>query len=206
MFETFRNLFQPDEREDLTVVQASPKSGDLEVDQLLEQFGGRSFNQGMYRIISAGAVARWTERATDAFPRFVGRVTPFGLDWLGRLFALDSARHVQGVTAVVMLEPGTGQALEVPCGLVAFHDAELIQYGEEALAESFYKKWRATGGAAPHVAQCVGYKKPLFLGGSDTTDNLELVKLEVYWEISAQLLNKTRDLPIGTNLNNISIS
>ncbi|MGJ7558824.1 T6SS immunity protein Tdi1 domain-containing protein [Variovorax sp. RB3P1] len=206
MFETFRNVFQPDEREDLTVVQATPKSGDLEVDQLLEQFGGRSFNQGMYRVISAGAVARWTERATNAFPRFAGRVTPFGVDWLGRLFALDSARHVEGMTAVVMLEPATGQALEVPCGLVAFHDAELIQYGEEALAESYYKKWRATGGAAPRVGQCVGYKKPLFLGGSDTTDNLELVKLEVYWEISAQLLDKTRDWPIGTDVNNITIS
>ena len=204
MFETFRNVFQPDEREDLTVVQPTSRS-DLEVDQLLEQFGGQSFNQGMYRVISAGAVARWAERATVAFPRFIGRVTPFGVDWLGRLFALDSARRVGGTTAVVMLEPGTGQALEVPCGLVAFHDAELVQYREEALAESFYEKWRAMGGAAPRIGQCVGYKKPLFLGGSDTTDNLELVKLEVYWEISAQLLDKTRDLPIGTHVNNISI-
>ncbi len=56
------------------------------------------------------------------------------------------------------------------------------------------------------VGICVGYKKPLFLGGSDTTDNLELAKLEVYWEISAQLLNKTRDLPIGTHVNNIGMS
>jgi hypothetical protein len=31
------------------------------------------------------------------------------------------------------------------------------------------------------------------------------VKLEVYWEISAQLLGKTCDLPIGTRVNNISI-
>ncbi|WP_431273462.1 T6SS immunity protein Tdi1 domain-containing protein [Variovorax ureilyticus] len=206
MFETFRNVFQPDEREDLAVAQATPKSGDPEVDQLLEQFGGQSFNQGIYRVISAGAVARWAERATNAFPRFVGRVTPFGVDWLGRLFALDSARHVDGMTAVVMLEPGTGQALEVPCGLVAFHDAELVQYMEEALAEGFYKKWRATGGAAPRVGQCVGYKRPLFLGGADTTDNLELAKLEVYWETSAQLLDKTRDLPVGTHVNNISIN
>lgn len=206
MFETFRDVFQPDEREDLTVVQATPRSGDLEVDQLLEQFGGRSFNQGLYRVISAGAVARWAEGATNAFPRFAGRVTPFGVDWLGRLFVLDSARRVDGMSAVVMLEPGTGQALEVPCDLIAFHDAELCQYREEALAESFYKKWRATGGAAPRIGQCVGYKRPLFLGGSDTTDNLELVKLEVYWEISTQLLDETRDLPIGTRVNNISIS
>jgi hypothetical protein len=109
------------------------------------------------------------------------------------------------MSAVVMLEPGTGQALEVPCGVVAFHDAELCQYREEALAECFYKEWRAAGGAVPRVDQCAGYKRPLFLGGSDTTDNLELVMLEVYWEISAQLLDQTRNLPIGTQVTNASI-
>ncbi|WP_436046233.1 T6SS immunity protein Tdi1 domain-containing protein [Variovorax paradoxus] len=205
MFEIFRDAFQRDKREDLTSVGTAPRSGNLEVDQLLEQYGGSSFDQGMYRVISAGAVARWAERATNAFPGFAGRVTPFGADWLGRLFALDSGRRVDGRPAVVMLEPGTGQALEVPCRLVAFHDAELVEYREEALAESFFKQWRLAGGAAPRISQCVGYKRPLFLGGSDTTDNLELVNLEVYWEISTQLLDQTRNLPIGTRVNDINI-
>jgi hypothetical protein len=40
VFETFRNVFQLDELEDLAVVQATPKSGNPEVDQLLKQFGG----------------------------------------------------------------------------------------------------------------------------------------------------------------------
>jgi hypothetical protein len=29
-----------------------------------------------------------------------------------------------------MLEPGTGQALEIPCNLGAFHDVELVKYRE----------------------------------------------------------------------------
>lgn len=205
VFQTFTGAFIPDELAEFAVVQAIPDSGDATVDDLLKRFGGQSFNQGIYRIISAGAVARWTERAISAFPNFIGRLTPFGVDWLGRLFALDSARRVDGVAAVVMLEPGTGQALEVPTGIIAFHNAELVQYSEEALAEGFYKNWRSMGGAAPRTGQCVGYKKPLFLGGSDTTENLELVTLEVYWEIAAQLLDKTRDFPVGTRVSNISI-
>ena len=206
MFEIFRNVFQLDEHEGPAVVQAGPISGEPGVDHLLEQFGGQSFNQGMYRVISAGDAARWVERATNAFPRFAGRITPFGVDWLGRLFALDSARHMKGAAAVVMLEPGTGQALDVPCGLVAFHNSELVQYREAALAESFYEQWRATGGAAPRTDQCVGYRRPLFLGGSDATDNLELGDLDVYWEISAQLLNQTRDLPVGTRINSTTVN
>ena len=205
MFQAFRNVFQRDEREDLPTVQTTPTSGNLEVDQLLEQFGGGSFNQGLYRVISVGAIARWTQLVTDAFPGFVGRVIPFGFDWLGRVFALDSTRHVNGISAVVMLEPGTGEALEIPCGVVALHNVELIQYREEALAESFYKQWRATGGAIPRVGQCIGYQQPLFLGGTDATDNLELVGLDVYWELAAQLLSATRDLPVGTRVNVFNI-
>lgn len=37
-------------------------------------------------------------------------------------------------------------------------------------------------------------------------NSLELVKLDVHWEISAQLLDKTRDSPIGTDVTNITIS
>lgn len=205
MFKLFRDVFQRDQREDLTSVGTAQSSGNLDVDQLLDLHGGSSFNQGMYRIISATAVARWAQRATSAFPSFADRVTPFGVDWLGRLFALDSGRHMDGRPAVVMLEPGTGQALEIPCDLGAFHDAELVEYREEALAESFYNEWRKTGGASPRINQCVGYKRPLFLGGSDTTDNLELVNLEVYWDISTQLLDQTRDLANGIRVNHVNI-
>ncbi|QGW82235.1 T6SS immunity protein Tdi1 domain-containing protein [Variovorax paradoxus] len=139
------------------------------------------------------------------FPSFVGKVTCFGIDWLGRVFALDRTRLIDGAAGVVLLEPGTGAALEIPCNIASFHEVELIQYSEEALAKSFYKQWRSQGGAAPCIDQCVGYKRPLFLGGSDTTDNLELSDLEVYWEIAGQLLEKTRGLPVGTPIQQVNI-
>jgi hypothetical protein len=33
---------------------------------------------------------------------------------------------------------------------------------------------------------------PLFLGGEDNIDNLELTDMEVYWYIIAQLISKTK--------------
>ena len=97
-----------------------------------------------------------------------------------------------------MFEPGTGEALEIPANLNTFHDDGLLDLGEAALAISFYEKWRSSGGAAPDYDQCIGYRRPLFLGGEDGIDNMEVSDLDVYWHITGQLIQKTRGLPQGT--------
>jgi hypothetical protein len=40
------------------------------------------------------------------------------------------------------------------------------------------------------VTECIGYRVPLFLGGSDTVENLEKVDLDVYWHLHGQLIQK----------------
>jgi len=90
-----------------------------------------------------------------------------------------------------MLEPGTGEALEIPCNLLTFHDDELIHHAEEALAAGFYAQWLDEGGAMPRYDQCVGYKRPLYLGGNDGVENVELSDLDVHWSLSGQLIEKT---------------
>ena len=205
MFATFKSTFHQDDRERVASVEGAPKSGDLNVDQLLQLFSGKSFNGGLYRIVPAGTLQRWNERASAAFPSFAGRLTCFGMDWLGRAFAVDASRQVEGAPGVVLLEPGTGEVLEIPCNVRSFHEVELVSYREEALAESFYKEWRATGASAPGFNECIGYKRPLFLGGSDTVENLEVTGLEVYWELAGQLLAKARGLPIGAPIGSVTI-
>lgn len=92
------------------------------------------------------------------------RIRCFGFDWLGRTFAIDSKRVEFGQPGVVMSEPGTGEALEVPYDVITFHDIGLIELKEAVLAEQFYLQWIASGGGAPRYSECIGYKKPLFLG------------------------------------------
>jgi hypothetical protein len=163
-------------------------------------FGGASFCGGLYRAIHPADLNEWKDRICVAFPEFKARITCFGYDWLGRTFALDSNRTEDGQPGVVMFEPGTGEALEIPSNIETFHNVELMQSGEAALAISFYEKWVAAEGAKPEYRQCVGYRKPLFLGGRDEIDNLEVSDIDVYWHIMGQLIRKTRGLPEGTRV------
>lgn len=206
MFDRFQAHFRKDTG--LSCVEgrdAVEQLGDLSPKELLLQFGGESFNNGLYRVMAASVFKSAEGFIAQSFPDFADRAQGFAYDWLGRVFALDLARSVSGMHAVVMLEPGTGQALEIPCNLQTFHEDELINYSEEALAAGFYEQWLG-GGGAPNYSQCIGYKRPLFLGGTDTIENLDLCDLDVYWALSAQMIEKTRDLPPGTSITNISLN
>jgi hypothetical protein len=161
---------------------------------------------GAYRPHRTEDVDRFTTLAAEAFPNFADRIQCFGADWLGRQFALDQGRMLNGEPQLLMLEPGTGEALEIPVGYDDFHNHELIEEADAAVAYSFFKNWLAAGGEVPGYDQCVGYKVPLYLGGADDTSNLAINDFDVYWTISAQLLAKVRGLPPGTKISNVSIS
>jgi Domain of unknown function (DUF1851) len=195
MFEVFERSFSQDSNADGIGVE-SDVSG---LGEFIGRFGGASFRRGLYRAVRATELKEWTKRLIYAFPAFQGRITCFGYDWLGRAFAVDSQRVEDGRLGIVMFEPGTGRALEIPCNLVSFHDNELTEFGEAALAISFYHEWLQNGGREPGYAQCVGYRKPLFLGGKDDLTNLELTDLDVYWHIFGQSIAKARRLPLGTS-------
>jgi hypothetical protein len=165
-----------------------------------EEFGGASFKGGLYRIIHPSDAGSWRERIALAFPDFAQRSTCFGYDWLGRAFALDSVRSDDGKPAVLLLEPGMDEVLEVPANLATFHNKILLEEHDAALASSFYEVWIASGGVAPTYDQCVGYKKPCFLGGVDDIENLELGDLDVYWHIMGQLIEQVRGLPPGSRV------
>jgi hypothetical protein len=169
-----------------------------DIDKLFAEFGGGSFNGGLYRVARVSDLDTWASRIGDAFPEFKGRVTCFGYDWLGRVFAVDEKRLEGGKPGVVMFEPGTGQALKIPANIETFHDDELVNFGEAALAVDFYQRWQKVAHAQLQYDQCAGYKRPLFLGGVDDVGNLEPSNIDVYWHISGQLILKAKGLPAGT--------
>lgn len=168
--------------------------------QFFEEYGGASFEDGLYRIMRPADLPRWQARVDLGFPEYGDRAICFAFDWAGRVFALDTERLEDGRAGVVLLEPGTGEVLRIPSNLETFHDNELVEFGEAALGISFYEQWRATGGAAPDYDQCVGYRKPLFLGGVDEVENLEVSDLDVYWHLMGQMIEQTRGLPPGTRV------
>lgn len=172
-------------RFDVPVVAGEPCSSySPELNALFSLLGGGSFNGGIYRVLSRSAALDLNDLIGQTFPQYRAKINCFGIDWLGRVFAQHHDRLVEGLPGVLMFEPGTGEVLQIPCNIVSFHDEELIDYCEEALAEGFYSQWIESGGAAPSTTQCVGYKRPLFLGGSDEVENLELSDLDVYWYLA----------------------
>jgi hypothetical protein len=161
---------------------------------------------GAYRLHRPEDVPAFTRLAQAAFPEFSERIVCFGADWLGRQFATDASRLVSGVPQVLMLEPGTGEALEIPVDQRAFHEHELAEEPDAVAAYSFFKSWLAAGGVCPAYTECVGYQRPLYLGGADEMANLHVVDLDVYWTLSAQLLAQVRGLPVGTKIGSVSMA
>jgi hypothetical protein len=205
MFEAFQQNFTPDPNAFPDAAVALRELNIPGLGELIARFGGASFNGGLYRIIRASDMSAWNARVSSGFPEFAERITCFGYDWLGRAFAVDAARQEQGQRAVLMFEPGTGDAFDVPANVQTFHDVELIQHGDPALASQAHKEWLARGGAVPAYAECIGYKIPLFLNGADEFENMELSDLDVYWHLMGQLIVKTRNLRPGTRVGPVTI-
>ena len=157
--------------------------------ELVREFGGVSFDNGVYRLHSVQNILAWTKTVESALPDYRGRTICFGFDWLGRHFALDKGKLTADQMNVLLLDPGTGEALNIPVTFADFHNIELVEYRNDVLASDFYSDWIKNGGSPPKHDQCIGYKVPLFLNGDDIVDNLESSDMDVYWNISGQLLS-----------------
>ena len=150
-----------------------------------------SFDNAVYRIHRTEDIPAWTKNVENALPQYAGRIVCFGFDWLGRHFALNKAKIENNQMTVLLLEPGTGETLDIPASFSDFHNIDLVQYRNDVVASDFHAEWIGNKGSVPMHDQCVGYKVPLFLNGSDTVDNLEISDMDVYWSICGQLLSGT---------------
>lgn len=170
-----------------------------------QRYAGTTFDNGLYRVHDASSAPLAHALLRAAFPEFSSRAVPFGYDWLGRQFAVDAGRLSHDEPLVLMFETGTGEALEVPYSFKQFHQM-LDEVREPALADSFFRKWAALHPETLPLqrSQCVAYRIPLFLGGSDGLENLELADLDVYWTLFAQLRQQTRGQPPGTRIRGVS--
>jgi len=193
MFDQFRSAYQVDPREPGADTHLWRPRGSDRIngfDQFAEEFTGASFNGGLYRFHDEHSAALAATFINQTFPQYSERTLPFGYDWLGRHFLCDFRRVVHNEPQVLLIDPGAGEALEVPVNFTEFHDVELVVESDAAVASSFHREWLSSQPSAvtPILrSQCAGYDVPLFLGGSDTADNLSLTDLEVYRDLSSQL-------------------
>jgi hypothetical protein len=154
----------------------------------LERYAGCTFNHGIYRLHTVDEIKPWTDIVTAAFREYSHRVCCFSYDWLGRHFALDLQSKKQPRTrTILMFDVGAGEVLEIPVTFLDFHNGELVEFHDAVLASSFFSRWREHHSDELQPSQCVGYRRPLFLGGSDDISNLAICDMDVYWTVTGQL-------------------
>lgn len=165
------------------------------------RYAGWTFGGGLYRVLDSRSGPLMAELLAEAFPALTGDSVPFAVDWLGRLFTLSGSHS----DVVLLFEPGTGEVLEIPATFSTFHDSELVDDHDAALASGFFAEWCAGhGDGIPlTINDCVGYRVPLFLGGKDEVENLSVVDLSVYWSIIGQLMRGAATLPEGGSIRDV---
>jgi len=180
-------------------------SVDSEFFECIGRLGGKSYGDGAYQVFDAVEVYEATNDVGRLFPEYEGSIAVFGCDWLGRFFATDARRMESGKPLMLMLETGAGEAMQIPVSISTFHNEEIVEYADDILALDFFRQWRSMSKKTINLAECMGYKIPLFLGGSDTVENLEIIDRRVYVELCAQLRNKTLTLNEGQSVGLIKI-
>jgi hypothetical protein len=174
--------------------------------ELFTRFGGCTFDDGLYRIHTPPSSIMASDYVAEAFPDFRARASCFGFDWLGRQFSLDAQRGSPSDPEILMFEPGTGEVLQIPTPFSLFHDHELVDYRDAALAAQFFAAWRAGADSSLGFDQCVGYKVPLFLSGKDVVNNLEVIDLDVYWTVLGQLRLGIQSMTPGSTVAGLTIN
>jgi hypothetical protein len=148
---------------------------------------GTTLANGLYRLHTAASATAADQLVRAAYPDFEGRIACFGVDWLGRQFSLDPTRGTESDPEVLLFDVGAGEALEIPVAFSRFHDEELVEYTDAALASEFFAQWLKVHTEPLAFDQCAGYRVPLFLGGADELANLEVIDIDVYWTLTGQL-------------------
>ncbi len=142
----------------------------------------------------AASAAAALDMVREMFPELED-VTFAAVDWLGRQYL-----ETDGVLAV--FDPGSAEVRPYYYPTV---DEALAAARDELLRTDLLAEWRAQHPEPLRDGQCAGYRHPLFLGGTDSADNLEVVDLQVYWSVHGQIWRQVKDLPPGTPISGVTL-
>lgn len=169
----------------------------------INSFGGMQLKDGLFNVFDKDEILYWEDNVAELFPDLKGCFRLFGFDWLGRCFGADLRKETHG--QIMMFDPGLVEAYELPCRFVDFVNEEIPERHDMCLeSESFYE-WKSYTGSILSPGHCVGYSVPLFLGGKDDFDNLEVTDMDVYWSINAQLKDAVSGMAEGTVVDKFEI-
>ena len=188
MFDKFRVSYTVDGHSKPSISNEFEKSSEQGFNELFSEFGGKSFNGAIYRIMDLASSKKWTSLLVKTYPKYENRINCFGFDWQGCIFATDSAIPEENLPGVRIFEPDTAETLITSTNIFTFHEDLLITDPGAGLKSLFYSDWRSSGGKEPEYYECINFKQFLFLGGKFALDNLECSDMDVHWNIASQVI------------------
>lgn len=169
--------------------------GNIDLVVFFSNYGGASYDKGLFRIHSKSSSVYWSNLVSEFFPKYKNRICCFGYDWMGRQFAMD----IINPNKSYLFDPATGEDFVLSQNLEGFFNEELVDYRDDTLAPEDFNYIRnkfALNILMPD--KCIGYEKLLFLGGEDDLDNTEIIDLDVYWDLNYKVYSKIRNMEEGS--------
>ena len=175
--------------------------------EFMRDAASTSYNRGIWRFFLPDRpdFAYWTTSdgwAAD-WPKDRG-IRLFGYDWLGRLVGVDGRKGRPSGSAVVRLEPAFGELVMADGTVEDFLTRDLVAEYDDTLSAGRFRDWLATSPSPLGPDQCVGFRQPLVLGGTDDLDNLETISLKVYVSICGQIATQVAKMPPGAKISGVT--
>lgn len=165
-----------------------------------DNYGGASFDRGIFKIHSKSSSFYWTNIITEFFPKYKGKICCFAFDWMGRQFAIDLHDDDKNY----LFDPATGEDFELEQTLYGFFNEELVDYRDDTLVpDDFIFVLNKLNLDLLMPDKCIGYKKLLFLGGDDNLDNTEVIDMDVYWDLNYQIYSRINNMEEGSIIDKI---
>lgn len=164
---------------------------------------GCTFNNGLLRFHNeeSGAVAQ--QCLFQCFGESAVELTPFAFDWLGRHYCRV---QIDGQDMAVRTDSAFQEA-----SVITDFDKTVIYFLEvdEApdlldigLMERIFERLGVSG---LKFTECIGFKIPPFLGGTEEISNFELNNIDVYWTFNTSVYDSVKHLPPGTPISGFEI-
>lgn len=151
---------------------------DPEFQAFMRQFGGASFNKGVYRVIHPSEISYWNDLMGGVYPGLEGGISCFAYDWVGRIYATCMDDEFDGEPTIIVCDPIRNEVVDFAATLSEFHYAT---FGEAQFFKT-YKSWLFYNRKPLSYDDCVGLPKfPVFRGGSYLYQ-FKRRNVKEYWE------------------------
>ena len=162
---------------------------------LISQYGGYTFNNGLFRIHTFEYVDKWTALMTEYFE---DEENPFDMicfaaNWQGIMYCVDKTN-----SKITYLDPATCEWFSADHSLQLFFDEILVSGEYDIIFEDYFDRVVAyLKFEKLDYEDSLGHKIYLYLGGNDEVENYEVVNTEVLWELQVQLVDRINEIDEG---------